>query len=205
MSDPKAPMSTEVHKIVVKFYAEPGTEPPHDQVVPALHSWIQQQKVSDHMLVDVADYAHVHNGPGTVLVAHEANFYVDRFDGTLGLSYSRKQPAGGEFLDRLRQAFTAALEGCARLEDDPRLSIRFRADEVSIKLNDRLLAPNTPATFESVRGDIEAVAKQIFAGADVELEHYQGEKTLFEVRLRITPPPPNIAVLLSRLETTATA
>jgi hypothetical protein len=97
------------------------------------------------------------------------------------------------------------LEGCARLEDDPRLSIRFRTDEVSLKLNDRLLAPNTPQTFDAVRGDIEAVAKQIFAGAGVELEHYLGEKTLFEVRLRINPPPPNIAVLFSRLESPATA
>jgi hypothetical protein len=116
--------------------------------VPVLHSWIQNHAVAEHMLVDVSDYGHVHNGPGTLLVSHEANFYLDRIDGRLGLTYARKQAAPGAFVDRLRQTITAALEACVRLEDDPKLAgrIKFGGSEVTSRCDRRLLAPNTMET-----------------------------------------------------------
>src|SRR5436190_11007768 len=149
------------HKIAVKFFADvtPPTSGANDlHFVPIFHSWIQTQAVPDHLLIDVADYAHVHHGPGTVLIAHEANFSTDQSDGRLGLMYARKQPVTGTFADGLRQAFIATLEGCKRLEDDPKLAgkIKFRTDEVVIRINDRLLAPNSRETFESVRGELQS-------------------------------------------------
>src|SRR4051812_19940583 len=110
------------YKFSVKFFIDDdaGIEP--HAFVPVLHSWIQQHAVPEHMLIDVTDYAHVHNGPGTVLIAHEANFYTDRTDGRLGLTYARKWPGGGSVQERLRQAYTAALEGCQRLENDATLA-----------------------------------------------------------------------------------
>src|SRR5438067_7514075 len=105
------------HKIAVKFFADvtPAPSGQNDlHFVPIFHSWIQTQAVPDHLLIDVADYAHVHHGPGTVLIAREANFSTDNTDGRLGLMYARKQPAPGSFVDRVRQALVAALEGCKR-------------------------------------------------------------------------------------------
>ena len=187
-------------KISVKFYVEDDSQPKPHEFVPILHSWIQNRLVPDHMLIDVADYEHVHNGPGTLLVAHEANFYTDRFDGRLGLMYSRKLPAEGSFIDRLRQAFKAALEACDRLESDSRLAgrIRFGTNEAMIRLDDRLLAPNTPETFEQVRPDIERFARELYAGSDVEIEHYPSPRTLFEVHIQASDAP-GIATLVHRL------
>ena len=74
----------QAHKIAVKFYVQDATGLEDAEFVPVLHAWIQDHAVKDHTLIDVADYAHVHNGPGTLLVAHEANFYLDRTDGFLG-------------------------------------------------------------------------------------------------------------------------
>src|SRR5437762_11773460 len=113
------------HKIAVKFFADLAPEASGQNevhFVPIFHSWIQTQAVPDHLLVDVADYAHVHHGPGAVLIAHEANFSTDNTDGRLGLMYVRKQPAAGSFAERVRQALVAALEGCKRLEDDPNVA-----------------------------------------------------------------------------------
>lgn len=188
----------DVSKINVKFYAEADLDT--QEIVPIFHSWIQNQAVPEHTLIDVSDYGHVPNGPGTLLVAHEANFYADKLDGRFGFTYSRKQPTDGDFQDRLKQAFAAALEGCARLEDDPVFAgrVRFRTNEASIKLNDRLLAPNTPETFAAVRADLERVASEIYGGAGVELEHFYSELTLFEVRLTAGDSS-EIATMLSRL------
>src|SRR3954462_10668180 len=128
------------YKIGVKFFVDDPTAIDPHAFVPVFHSWIQQHAVADHMLIDVADYEHVHNGPGTVLVAHEANFYTDRTDGRLGLTYSRKWPGGGSVQERLRQAYAAVLDGCRRLESDPSLAgkVTFRTDESVVKINDRL-------------------------------------------------------------------
>ena len=189
-------------KISVKFYVEDDTALSQHEFVPVLHAWIQNKLVPDHMLIDVADYAHVHNGPGTLLVAHEANFYLDRFDGRLGLTYSRKMPAEGVFRDRLRQAFKAALEACARLESDARLAgrISFGLTEAMVRLDDRLLAPNTAETFEQVRSDLERLAAGLYEGSSVEIEHYPSARGLFEVHLQASEAP-GVATLLHRLST----
>ena len=165
------------------------------------HSWIQNRVVPEHMLVDVADYAHVHNGPGTLLVAHEANFYADRIDGRLGLTYSRKQPAPGAFIDRLRQAVTAALEAAVRLEDDPRLAgkLKFGTGEMTIRVPDRLLAPNTMETYQAVRGDIEKIAADLYGAGNFDVEHVLSEKLSFEVRIIATSSLPDASSLLNRL------
>jgi len=186
----------DVFKISVKFFAEEPTNIGEHEFVPIFHSWIQQKAVPQHTLIDVADYAHVHNGPGTVLIAHEANFYTDRNDGQLGLTYSRKMSAGDTLIDRLRQAYVGALESCARLEETGRL--KFRTDESAIRFNDRLLAPNSPETFNQAKPDIERVAAELYAGVAVDIEHYFSQNLLFEVRVRASDSPP-IATLLNRL------
>jgi hypothetical protein len=190
-----------MNKISIKFYAEDDSRIAAHEFVPIFHSWIQNRAVPEHMLVDVADYAHVHNGPGTLLVAHEANFYADRIDGRLGLTYSRKQPAQGEFIDRLRQAVTAALEACVRLEDDPRLAekLKFGTGEMTIRIPDRLLAPNTMETYQQVRGDIEKVAADLYGAGNFDVDHVLSEKLPFEVRVIATSSLPEASSLLNRL------
>ena len=193
----------QAHKISVKFYAETDAGLGAHEFVPVFHSWIQNRSVAEHMLVDVSDYGHVQNGPGTLLVAHEANFYADRIDGRLGLTYSRKQaaPTAATFVDRLRQAVTAALEACVRLEDDPRLAgkIKFGTGEMTIRVPDRLLAPNTMETYNEVRGDIEKVASDLYGAGNFDVEHVLSEKLPFEVRVIATTSLPDVSSLLNRL------
>ena len=195
----------QAHKISVKFYVDDPSQLGAHEFVPIFHSWIQNRAVPEHMLVDVSDYAHVHNGPGTLLVAQEANFYADRIDGRLGLTYARKQAApaaaAATFVDRLRQAVTAALEACVRLEDDPRLAgkIKFGTGEMTIRLPDRLLAPNTMETYSQVRGDIEKVAADLYGTGNFDVEHVLSEKLPFEVRVMATSSLPDVSSLLNRL------
>src|SRR5215467_12966631 len=84
------------------------------------NSWIQDQ-VSEELLIDVADYRHVHAGPGVVLIGHEANFSLDNAEDRLGLLYNRKAPLPGSNTDRLRQAVRAALLAAQRLSVAPGL------------------------------------------------------------------------------------
>src|SRR5258707_522581 len=76
------------HKIAVKFFIENPAAPAGSELVPVFHSWIQTHAVADHLPIDVADYQHVKDGPGTLLITHEANFSLDGDDAALNLSPS---------------------------------------------------------------------------------------------------------------------
>src|SRR5687768_7859407 len=178
------------HKIAVKLFVEDATRVDVHEFVPVFHGWIQRRAVPDHLLVDVSDYAHVRHGPGTLLIAHEANFTTDQGEGRLGLMYARKQRVDGTFTDRLRQALVTTLEGAKRLEDDPALAgrIKFRTDEILLSINDRLNAPSTPETFESVRGELQQFFKDVY-GADVTIRHVGTNETPFKVEVKASQSP----------------
>ena len=91
--------------INIKFYLE------HPETVnladfdTVFNSWIQGQRLEE-LLIDVADYLHVHHGPGILLIGHEADYSLDNRAGRLGLLYNRK-----EQLDGTNQEKTCA--GCS--------------------------------------------------------------------------------------------
>lgn len=187
----------EAFKIAIKFYIQDASFLTPSEFVPIYHSWIQTRAIADHILVDVADYGHVPDGPGTVLVAYEANIYADRIDGRLGLTYSRKQPAPGSFADRLRQALAAAIDAAAKLESDPRVQgrLKFRTDEILLTLNDRLLSPNTAQTFKAIEQDLKTVLSEIYGSRTLKLDHRPDPRALFQVKIKVEAAPENLADL----------
>ena len=176
------------HKLIVKFFAQDGGNVAQHEFVPVFHGFIQTHAIPDHLLIDVSDYAHVHHGPGILLAAQEGNFYSDIGEGRLGLMYQRKQPLPGTggLRDRLARVFATALQTCVKLEDDPALAgrLRFRTDEVLLRINDRLLAPNTPETFREVEPELRAFLSDLYPGEEVALKPRHSPLTLFEVRIR---------------------
>ena len=190
------------HKLAVKFFAQGSPELTHDAFIPVFHSWIQQHALKDHLLIDVADYAHVPEGPGTVLVSHQANLSTDRENGKLGLLYVRKQEIDGAttFPRRLASVFRAALEAAAKLEEEVTLrgKLKFRGDELSFRIYDRLLAPNTPATFEQVKPELQRFLSELYSGAPVTLTQAGKPDELFEIRVKAAATP-TIAELRQRL------
>ena len=185
----------ELYKIAVKVFASADTFAP-DQFVPVFHHWIQNQSVQGHRLIDVADYGHVINGPGTVLVSSEANFYTDRAEGKLGLLYSRKLPLPGPFQDRLRAVIRETLKAASALEHEPILAgkLKFKTDEILIRLNDRLLAPPSEETVATAESDIEQAAQWLF-GTGAKIESHFTPITLVEFRLRSSQSLPLQALL----------
>lgn len=152
----------DLYKIGVKiFVANPQVVDIHD-FIPVFHGWIQQQKIEGHQLIDVHDYSHVENGPGILLVAHEANFSMDQEGGRLGLFYYRKRPLEGGFEANLKMVSETALQACKLLEAEPKLKgIKFRTDEVLVIANDRLLAPNDATS----RAKLEPVIAKVLGKA----------------------------------------
>lgn len=152
----------DLQKMAVKLFAEPAPGLNLQDLIPVFHRWIREHVV-EGVLVDVADYSHLPQSPGVVLVSHEADYALDAAEGPLGLLYVRKAPQPGELRARIAATLKAAREACAKLEAEPALGgrLRFRKAEGLFIANDRLLAPNDGATWEALRSDLEAAAREV--------------------------------------------
>jgi hypothetical protein len=142
-----------VQHVRVKIFALADVD--SGAAIPVFHRWIQERACPE-MLIDVADYRHVTNGPGVMLIGYEANYSLDRTKGRLGLLYSRKQ-AGGDAQQNLRQAYDAAVAACRRLETEPEFGgkLKFDTGDSEISINDRLLAPNAEETWLELKPELE--------------------------------------------------
>jgi len=158
-------VSVELQHINVKLAFEDPGKIDLGGLIPIFHSWIQDQ-VCDELLLDVADYRHVPDGPGILLIGHEANYSVDNLEGRLGLRYNRKAVIAGTNQDRLEQAFRSAVRAAQRLEEDApegqKLAISGR--EIEMWINDRLLAPNREETRSTLGSELRKFLDKLLAG-----------------------------------------
>lgn len=136
----------------LKIFATRGADIQPYDFVRVFQKWIQEHTIPG-TLIDVADYSHMHHGPGVILVAHEMNVNMDYADGRLGLLYHRKQPLDGPFQSRIREALHDAFAACHHLERDEIIAGRLRFDPGRIRFiaNDRLRAPREDAIVEQLR------------------------------------------------------
>ena len=153
-------------------------------IVPVFHRWIQEQ-VFGELLIDVADYSHVPNGPGILLVGHEADYAVDNTAGRLGVRYNRKSPLAGSNADRLRQSFESAVRAARRLEQEPALNgtVRLNGHDLDIFFNDRLLTPNDPETRSAVEPELKRSLDALFGERQYTISGLEDPRRLLTYRV----------------------
>lgn len=141
----------------IKIFVADGISPQFADAIPVFHRWIQSRDLPE-LPIDVADYSHVPEGPGVVLIGHEANYALDNNRNRAGLLYSRKAASDATADDSLKQAYDAALTASLRLEAEPEFQgkLHFDPGQVEITLNDRALYPNTDASRASVEPELTA-------------------------------------------------
>jgi hypothetical protein len=179
----KGPASNVQH-VNIKIFADRADIDIAD-VIPIFHQWIQD-RVAPELLIDVADYKHVPDGPGIVLIGHEADYSLDQTGGRLGLLYNRKVAVPGDAQAALSQAFDSALSAAKRLETTGPFAGKLHFDEgdVEVILNDRLLAPNTDATWEALRPEIARFFTSIYGSDNFTLERRGESRDRFRVGVK---------------------
>jgi hypothetical protein len=191
----------ELQKIEIKFFAVQPGPVPLTAFIDVFHGWIQ---ASDGVYHDVADYSHMHQGPGIVLVAPDFFVSVDETGGRRGFLFSQKALLDGTNRERLARVFQSALENCRRLQAEPALQgkIEFRFDEFEITLNDRLLAPNGDESYQALKAEVEPFVGRLFGGAPVSLQQESDARRCVRLRIQATAPV-NPEALLINLEVEA--
>jgi hypothetical protein len=188
----------DAHKLQLKIFAtaDSARAVALEAFVPIFHRWIKDHVLGE-LLIDVANYAHVPEGPGIVLIGHGADYFLDQGEGRLGLLHNRKRaaPVPG---DRLGDLARRTLHVADLLERSAQVGgkLRFATNELLFRINDRLLAPNDEETFASVRPELERLARRLYGGS-FDLTRKGGPGDLFSVRIATSANLP-IAALLER-------
>lgn len=175
-------------RIAAKLYATPETasSPDLESFIPLFHRFVQQSSV-EGLLIDVADYRHVPEGPGVILVGHDVEYAVDATGGRLGLLTTRKRIAigtdGGSLPDLLTDTLRKALVCVRAIEADGSTGLRFETDAVDIHLVDRLAAPNNDTTFEALRDAADPVLRRLYGDVALTREHADDFRQLPALRV----------------------
>ena len=185
-------------QLSVKLFARDPAAVDLAGFIPIFHRWIQEGRLPDRLLIDVADYRHVPSGPGIMLIAHEAHYALESEHGPLGFQCARKRDQPGELEDKLVDGFREALAACRHLEDDPARPIQFRTDRARVAVMSRRFAPAGEATWAEARPAVEALAARLYPGLDVRLQPDTDPRAPFSFEIE-APGAPGLAALLGRL------
>lgn len=188
----------ESQRYAAKLFAREGAEIPDRDVVLFFHRVIQDGLV-DETCIDVTDYSHVPDGPGVMLICHEAHYAMDRAGGRLGLRCATKRGATGSAADRVRRVLERTLRLARAMEEHEIFGgrARFETGSALVSIEDRLAAPATQATFDAFAPVLAEVATRAW-GAPPVLVRVGSAKEPFQVELS-APCAPSIGELLGRL------
>lgn len=152
--------------IDIKVFASKGDDIDPYEFVGVLQRWIREHTV-DGILIDVADYSHIHHGPGVVLVGHEGNISIDYDRGRMGMLYRYRQPAEPDNAGRIAAGLRYVLDAAEKLQNEPEFQGRLEFDKSSVAIisNDRLNGPNTDEAYTEFAAEIGKAVDGILDGA----------------------------------------
>ena len=180
----------DLQRIIVKVFAEQGQDIDPYEFMGVLQRWIREHTVPG-TLIDVADYKHIHQGIGVILVAHEFNVNVDYVDGRMGLEYRRKQPLEGTLEQHVETILNDLMSMARQLESEPEFQnrLKFSGTELQITANDRLLAPNEDTAVHALQPALESAVKSVLGNITLtRTPNDPRERLTFHHRRVVVPP-----------------
>jgi hypothetical protein len=170
MTSPSAPdhRDPDLQKIDVKLPLDghPGFD--FDVLLGIFGRWRVEQ---GEEIIDLADYLHVPEGPGCLLVSQRWHFGVDFSGGAPGLFFSNRKGLEGDMAARFSQVIRSLLEKGQRLLGERELlgRLRPRCSELEITVNDRVRAPNTDESDARLRPALAAVLDRVYGKGACEI------------------------------------
>jgi hypothetical protein len=186
-------------RIAIKLFVDPDptAEVDLEPFTALFHEFIQKGSIPG-LLVDVADYAHVPNGPGIILIGHDVDYGIDSVGGRAGLLILRKRYGDSSLGEILRDTLAKGFACAKAIEDDGRAGLRFSAATVELQIFDRLVAPNDAETFEAARAEVEPVFAELFGDCTIERAGHDDARKPAALVAR-TDANANFANLLAKL------
>jgi hypothetical protein len=144
-----------VQRISVKFFVDDPAAVDLPAFIPLFQRWIREGLV-EGVPIDVANYAHVPNGPGIVLVGHEGDYALNLAEGRPGLRYTHKREwPTNDLAGRIQLALARALAGVELLAQEELVGLD--SGRLQLAFYDQLRLPHTPENVARVKEAVGAV------------------------------------------------
>ena len=169
-------MMREPQRLSLRFALKQPSTVDLDAVIPVFHRWIRE-KVLDDMMIDVADYKHVPESPGVILIGHDFDLGIDNGQpghGQQGLHYTRKHSRledSQPLAVRLGEAWGRALQAADLLAQEAELGLVPDPTRVSLTIPDRLTYPFTAETVAAVSPVLTRFLADACGTEEVRLTH----------------------------------
>jgi hypothetical protein len=187
----------QIQQLHIKFAARDRGGFDLETLTPVFHRWIRERRLPHRLLIDVADYRHVEDGPGVFIVADECHVGVD-LEGGLGVFYSRKRDQPGDVTGKLREAFFDVATVCALLAEEPTVALEILPGQVEIRVVSRLSLDNSSEAFTAFQTPLVSFLKETYGVAAVRASHIPDPGEPFACRAVIDAPPA-LAAIVDRL------
>lgn len=187
-------------RLSVKFFSELPDGLELVDFKPVFQRWIQERSL-ENMLIDVADYKHMYEGPGVMLIAYEGDYALDLRDGKPGIQYTRKRALGADLIETVSTTYRLALSAAVKLEQEESLAgVKFDYSLAKLEFLDRLNYPNTAETLSEVQQALAPFAQELYS-ADVTIDSAHSDpREAFALYIK-TEAEANGNALLDKLST----
>ena len=192
----------DLHRFGLKLFVEPGISLEHRDVIPVFHRWIQTAAL-DRLLIDVADYTHLVDGPSVLLVGDEGNLSLDTTEHRLGILCTLKRPRVGTFEERLSGLARTLVTACHLLESDPVFGgrLRFSSNEMLFVSNDRLIAAPGDDSVAALTPAVRSLMESLYPGKTCDMTASSSKTARLSITISVREPLP-LATLLERASET---
>ena len=172
----------------------PATEPPAslDPAISAFHRLIQRGLV-EGLVIDVADYRHVPDGPGVLLVGHDVDYGVT----TGAFTVTRKRTAA-PLADQFRDAVRMALGAMESIAYDGELVATFNRSNLTVAIPDRKLEQDGHDVAADALAALTPVVAEIW-GDEAHIATVERDDARRAPRLSVAAPAEAGAGALERL------
>ena len=173
-----------LQKFAVKLFLNMNESYSSKDFIPVFHTWIQNKVVLDHIVVDVADYSHIPDGPGVMLIAHEGHFSLDQENHQPGIMYMRKTKMGRDFKERFINILLITIQAAKHLcENNINKEVDFIHNSFRFIANDRRVAENTLENQKLYQEGVQKTLRELYPTCEVKYEDIsiENERLAFTV------------------------
>ena len=166
----------DLQKFGIKLYLTSNNSFNSKSMISVFHSWIQSKAIDNHLLIDVADYSHIPDGPGVMLIAHEGHFSLDQENHEPGMMYMRISELEGAFKERFIHVLSITIQAANRLRDNKiNKEVDFIHNSFRFMTNDRRIADNTHKNQNLYKDEVQKALTEKYPTSEIEYEDISKE------------------------------
>ncbi|MGK5093049.1 hypothetical protein WDW89_13660 [Deltaproteobacteria bacterium TL4] len=139
--------------------------------------------------LDIADYLHLQDGPGVVLLGPKRFVSFDRTEGADGILYCQRNGLEGSLKARFVEVLNNGILFAKKMRGEEACpsDVSTETTQLIITINDRKQAPHSEQTARQLGSVIQEALKEVLDGTDVQMSPLADPKELFGYQVKLSP------------------